>query len=168
MTAALERAARKLAAYAAYHRDPRNRATHWIGVPMIAFAVFLFLAETLTWLAPALVVLALVLYYAGLDPRLAAAVAPVLSLMVVASIAIVRAEPAWPVTALASGLFVVGWVAQFIGHVFEGRRPALFDDLALAFVAPLFLAAEAAFACGRRQALARDVETRVRALLHRD
>ena len=27
------------------------------------------------------------------------------------------------------GLFLVGWVIQFIGHAFEGRKPAFVDDL---------------------------------------
>jgi uncharacterized membrane protein YGL010W len=35
----------------------------------------------------------------------------------------------WPVA-----LFVVGWVFQFIGHVFEGKSPEFFKDWRFLFV----------------------------------
>ena len=40
-----------LAQYAAYHRDPRNIHTHFVGVPMIMFAVVVmgFIAFGLLW-----------------------------------------------------------------------------------------------------------------------
>jgi uncharacterized membrane protein YGL010W len=31
--------------------------------------------------------------------------------------------------ASALGLFVVGWVFQFVGHAYEGKRPEFFKDL---------------------------------------
>lgn len=31
--------------------------------------------------------------------------------------------------ASAAGLFVVGWIFQFIGHAAEGKRPEFFKDL---------------------------------------
>merc|ERR1712088_408440 len=35
---------------------------------------------------------------------------------------------------------ILGWIAQFIGHgVFEGRKPALMDNLLQVFSAPLFV-----------------------------
>ena len=36
--------ARQLAIYASYHRDERNRATHFIGIPAIVFAILVPLA----------------------------------------------------------------------------------------------------------------------------
>jgi uncharacterized membrane protein YGL010W len=35
-------------------------------------------------------------------------------------------------------LFVGGWILQLVGHVFEGRKPALVDNLFQIFVAPIF------------------------------
>ncbi len=29
---------------------------------------------------------------------------------------------------LALGLFIVGWILQFVGHAFEGKPPELFKD----------------------------------------
>ena len=43
-------------------------------------------------------------------------------------------------------LFVGGWILQLVGHVFEGRKPALADNLFQIFVAPIFLCAELFFA----------------------
>jgi uncharacterized membrane protein YGL010W len=35
---------------------------------------------------------------------------------------------------VAGGLFVVGWVLQFIGHAFEGKPPEFFRDWRFLFV----------------------------------
>ena len=35
---------------------------------------------------------------------------------------------------LAAGLFVVGWIFQFIGHAFEGKPPEFFQDWRFLFV----------------------------------
>ena len=43
------------------------------------------------------------------------------------------------------GLFVLGWAIQFLGHYYEGKKPAFVDDLMGLLVGPLFLVAEAAF-----------------------
>jgi len=32
------------------------------------------------------------------------------------------------------GLFIVGWVLQFIGHIFEGKKPEFFKDWRFLFV----------------------------------
>ena len=55
----------------------------------------------------------------------------------------------------ALGLFVTSWIAQFIGHgVFEGRAPALFDNLVQAFfLAPFFVWMEILFYFGYRPEL---------------
>jgi uncharacterized membrane protein YGL010W len=48
------------------------------------------------------------------------------------------------------GLFVVGWVIQFIGHYYEGKKPAFMDDLRGLLVGPMFVTAEIGFALGLR------------------
>ena len=55
----------------------------------------------------------------------------------------------------ATGLHVASWVAQFVGHgKFEGRAPALLDNLFQAFfLAPLFVWLETLFALGYRPEL---------------
>ena len=55
------------------------------------------------------------------------------------------------------GMFGVGWVIQFIGHYYEGKKPAFFDDIMGLLIGPLFVAAELGFAMGLRK----EVEARV-------
>jgi uncharacterized membrane protein YGL010W len=52
-----------------------------------------------------------------------------------------------------------GWVIQLVGHVYEGRKPALTDNLFQIFVAPIFLAAEILFALGMRRTLHGRIES---------
>ncbi|KAL8746571.1 MAG: hypothetical protein Q9190_001415 [Brigantiaea leucoxantha] len=55
----------------------------------------------------------------------------------------------------ALGFNITSWIAQFIGHgVFEGRAPALLDNLAQAFfLAPFFVWMEILFYFGYRPGL---------------
>jgi uncharacterized membrane protein YGL010W len=59
--------------------------------------------------------------------------------------------------------FVASWIAQFLGHgVFEGRAPALLDNLFQAlFLAPLFVWLEFLFALGYRPELKNRIEEMV-------
>ncbi|KAI7113048.1 hypothetical protein KC352_g35148, partial [Hortaea werneckii] len=56
---------------------------------------------------------------------------------------------------IALGIHVFSWIAQFIGHgIFEGRAPALLDNLVQAlFLAPFFVWLEILFAFGYRPEL---------------
>jgi uncharacterized membrane protein YGL010W len=55
--------------------------------------------------------------------------------MVVLSIVCAIGAPFMPgLWAAALGLFVVGWIFQFIGHAYEGKRPEFFNDLRFLFV----------------------------------
>jgi uncharacterized membrane protein YGL010W len=151
--------------YAAYHQDARNKATHFVGVPLIAFSLMI----PLGWLradiggfalSAALVVTAvLLLYYLVLDIALGLAMVAVFGLMLWA------AEPlSQAALAVSLGWFVVlfvgGWALQLWGHVFEGRKPALADNLFQIFVAPIFLAAEVFFALGYKPRLHEAVQRR--------
>lgn len=60
----------------------------------------------------------------------------------------------------AGYVFVLAWIAQFVGHgVYEKRAPALFDNLVqAAFLAPFFVWFEVLFWCGYRPELQARVE----------
>src|SRR5262249_60874618 len=60
------------------------------------------------------------------------------------------ATTAWVVFAIC---FVGGWIFQIVGHVWEGRRPALVDNLFQAFIGPMFIMAEVLIALGLKQEL---------------
>jgi len=164
----------QLANYAAYHRDPRNIATHFIGIPMIVVAVAMLLSRPALGhvggvaLSPALAVTLLTaLYYLRLDLRLGLLMAALLALALAAGQwAAAQSTGLW--LTLGIGLFVVGWVFQFIGHYWEGRKPAFVDDLMGLVIGPLFVAAEAVFALGLRTELRTAVEARVGPVRRRD
>ena len=151
--------------YAAYHQDARNKATHFIGVPMIAFSLMI----PMGWLradiggitiSAALVVTSiLLLYYLILDVPLGLASCVVFALMLWGADTLSQLPL---VTSLAwfVALFVVGWALQLWGHVYEGRKPALVDNLFQVFVAPIFLAAEVFFALGYKPGLHEAVQRR--------
>lgn len=154
-----------LAQYADYHRDRRNIATHFIGIPMIVVAVVMLLSRpafSLYGLAltPALlVVVAAGIFYLALDLRFGIAMAVLNALFVwIGSVVAQQSTGAWLATGI--GLFVVGWIIQFVGHYWEGRKPAFVDDLTGLIIGPLFVVAEAAFMLGLRDDIRREVEKR--------
>lgn len=58
---------------------------------------------------------------------------PMIAVSLLAAIAgLVASAPA--VLWTAAGLFVVGWIFQFIGHAFEGKPPEFFKDWRFLFV----------------------------------
>jgi uncharacterized membrane protein YGL010W len=155
--------------YAAYHQDARNKATHFVGVPLIAFSLMI----PMGWLradlggftvSAALVVTALLmLYYLALDIPLGLASCAVFGLM------LWGADPLAQLPFMASLgwfllLFIGGWALQLWGHVYEGRKPALVDNLFQVFVAPIFLAAEVFFALGYKPRLHEEVQRRALAM----
>lgn len=154
-----------LSQYADYHRDPRNIHTHFVGVPMIMFAVVILLSRP-TWMAgdmplsPALAgALASCVFYFRLDTRFGLAMAAILAAMLTGGQWLAAQGTALWLGA-GVGMFVVGWVIQFVGHYYEGRKPAFVDDLAGLIVGPLFVVAEWAFALGLRKEVQAAVELR--------
>ena len=156
-----------LTQYAAYHRDRRNIATHFAGIPMIVVAGVTALATVTIHVGGMDVTLAAALsiaacaYYLMLDVAFGVTMAVALfGACAAASEAIARlGAPAALAAALA--LFVAGWALQFLGHRYEGLKPAFYDDAKQLLIGPLFLCAEVFFALGAKPALARRIEERV-------
>jgi uncharacterized membrane protein YGL010W len=119
----------QLSNYADYHRSERNIATHLIGIPMIVVALMVMLSRPV-WMindlafSPAVGVVAILLLYylrlhLGMGLIMAALLVPGLFFSAwVASLD----DSMW--LAMGVGGFLLGWVIQFIGHYFEGRKPA--------------------------------------------
>jgi uncharacterized membrane protein YGL010W len=163
-----------LAQYAQYHRDRRNIATHFVGVPMIVFAVGVLLARPSFMLAglaltPAWIVFALVTLWfitrGNLVLGLAVSAATGVLLLAAHRVA-GGSTAAWLVWGV--GCFLVGWVIQFIGHYYEGRKPAFVDDLTGLLVGPMFVTAEAMFAAGWGHDLLKEIERRAGPTMLRD
>jgi uncharacterized membrane protein YGL010W len=163
-----------LTQYAAYHRDRRNIVSHFVGVPMIVFAVGVLLARpsfalgglalTPAWIAFAL---AAAWYLTRgsftLGMATSAAVGALIAIAHGSAGASVGVWLAWGV-----GLFAVGWLIQFIGHWYEGKKPAFVDDLVGLLVGPMFVVAEAMFMLGWNKPLVQAIEQRVGPTVLRD
>ena len=163
MAASLFRPAHDLLVqYASYHRDPRNIASHFIGIPLIVLAIGVLLARaewggiSLAWGAWALSTawylgrgqFALGLATSAVNGALIALAHPLAS----------GSQAAW--LAWGLGLFVLGWVIQFVGHHWEGRKPAFVDDVVGLLVGPMFVVAEWLMAAGWGRDLAAEIERR--------
>jgi len=154
----------QLSQYASYHRDRRNIATHFIGVPMIVASLCVLLSRPVLladapWLTPGSLIGAMAtLYYLRLDMRYAIVLAAYLAACLLGASAL-ASLPAGAWLGVGVGLFLVGWVIQFVGHYYEGRKPAFVDDLIGLMIGPLFVTAEAGFLLGMRK----DVEAAVTA-----
>ena len=151
-----------MAQYAQYHRDKRNIATHFVGIPLIVFAIGILLARvsiggfTLAWLVWAL---ATAWYLTRGNLVLGAATS------IVNAVLIALAHPfagvplvAW--LAWGIGFFALGWIIQFVGHYYEGRKPAFVDDLVGLLVGPMFVVGEWLFALGWGRDMLAEIERR--------
>jgi uncharacterized membrane protein YGL010W len=149
----------QLEAYAAYHRDWRNQLTHYVGVPLVSFALFVFLGwlrfvhdPDLPFTGATLFYLVVFLYYLTLDWQVALVQAPITLVLLWLADQVSQ----WPFgssLAVFAAAFVGGWVVQLLGHAIEGRRPALTDNLLQIFNAPLFLTVEVLWSLGLRRDL---------------
>jgi len=153
--------ARQLATYASYHRDARNRATHFIGIPAIVFAILLLLALVRVGGMSAAILAALLalIGWIALDRVIGLAMAAMLLPMLLVAEWIARSFGSTTVWIIFAVFFVGGWAFQLVGHAWEGRRPALVDNLFQAFIGPMFLMAEVLMALGLKRDLKAALES---------
>ena len=122
-----------LAHYEESHRDPRNERIHFVAIPLIMLSLLGLLSAIHPWVAYAFV-LASMVYYARLSAVFLLAMA-VLSLI---GLALVHAMGERVLT-LSALIFVGAWIAQFVGHKLEGKKPSFFEDLQYLWVGPIFV-----------------------------
>ena len=160
--------------YAEYHRDRRNIATHLLGVPMIVFGVGVLLARPAIELSgfgltPAWVVFALAaLWYVTrgefmLGLAVSAGTAALMALAHQVNGGSVGQWLTWGI-----GFFVIGWVIQFAGHYYEGRKPAFADDVTGLLVGPMFVVLEMLASLGLFKSLIAQIEAHAGPTLIRD
>ncbi|PCK31330.1 DUF962 domain-containing protein [Pseudoalteromonas piscicida] len=145
-----------LSQYAKYHRSKKNILTHFFGIPLIVLAVVgmtfipLFEVSGMTVTLALVLGVALCIYYAFLSLVLALLMGAILGgfywLVYIVNPLLIEAGV---MTILFwAGVFFVGWVLQFIGHYFEGKKPAFVDDLIGLAIGPLFVLVELLFLFG--------------------
>lgn len=122
-----------LAHYEESHRNPVNERIHFVAIPLIMLSLVGLLFAAHPWVAY-LFVAASMAYYARL------------SLVFLLSMALVSGTILLLVHAMGSlvlpisiAIFVGAWVAQFVGHRIEGRKPSFFEDLQYLWVGPIFV-----------------------------
>jgi len=150
-------ASQLLAEYSADHQHPFNRLMHSICVPLIFVSLVALLwaipiatvATGAGWLNLGTLALAgITIYYLRLAPRLG--VGMLLAAFVIVPLVALAAGLPWPLWLTAVGVFVVGWIGQFVGHYVEGRRPSFFRDLRFLLIGPLWVLAKLYAAIGIR------------------
>ncbi len=150
----------QMACYASYHTDRRNELTHHVGVPMIVFALLFGLAYAtlpggLT--AGGLLFAAGAVIYVLSAPVVGSATAVVYGLVCWAAHAAAALVAGWMAAAVFVVLFVGGWAIQFWGHAYEGRKPALIENLVQGLMAPPFLVSGVLFRLGIAAPLQREI-----------
>jgi uncharacterized membrane protein YGL010W len=150
----------QMQSYGAYHQDPRNKLTHFFGVPLVTFSLFLALSwfrfyhvpTDVPLTAASIFYLSVCVYYLKLDWSIALIQLPftLLLLWLADRTAVLPFRISFMVF-LAT--FVAGWAIQLLGHAIEGKRPALADNLLQVFNATLFLTVEVLAVLGFRKDL---------------
>jgi uncharacterized membrane protein YGL010W len=153
--------------YAAYHRDRRNIATHFVGIPLIVFGLGVLLARPsfpvgswvltpawIAWTAGTLWYLTRGIFTLGAATSLIAFVLFAMAQQVAGG-----SVASWLTWAIAAT--ILGWIVQFVGHYYEGRKPAFVDDLVGLMVGPMFVTAELLFALGWGRGLLEEIERQV-------
>jgi uncharacterized membrane protein YGL010W len=155
--------------YAEYHRDRRNIVTHFFGIPLILLSLGVLLArpqlslggQEFTLALPAFLVSTLWYVTRGhLTLGIAVSALNALLLVLGHQLAVAAGGTiAW--LSWGVGLFAAGWVLQFIGHYYEGRKPAFVDDVVGLLVGPMFVVGEWLFLLGLCQPMLAEIERRV-------
>ena len=157
--------ARQMATYHRYHKKAISKITYLIGVPLIVFALMIpfgwiqigisnTFMTNLTWVG----IVLLFLYYLFLDIPLAIGMGIIFFLLALLASVFSKYTPNWDGFWVFVGCFVVGWILQFIGQLFKGKKISLTESPQQVFIAPIVLLAEVMFWSGRCQKLKAEVE----------
>jgi uncharacterized membrane protein YGL010W len=122
-----------LAHYAQSHRNPRNELIHDVAIPLIMLSLVGLLYALHPWVAYAFLAASMV-YYA----RLSLVFLLVMAALSGLALLLVHAMGS-QVLPISAAIFVAAWIAQFVGHRIEGKKPSFFEDLQYLWVGPLFV-----------------------------
>lgn len=123
-----------LAHYGESHRNPTNELIHYVAIPLIILSLLGLLYAIHPWVAYGFIGLSMVYYVHLASPVFMAAMAA----MSAVAMALVFAMGS-QVLPVSVAIFVAAWIAQFVGHKIEGKKPSFFEDLQYLLVGPLFV-----------------------------
>lgn len=164
MGSMMKSVAEQLSTYKSVHLNKKNVNTHFIGVPAIiwSLAVFLNLIELPLALGDSgysltlgmIFFTAVIVYYFMLDISLAIGqVVFIVPTFYTAHLVAQMTSAIW----IATIVFVVAWIIQFIGHHYEKAKPAFVDDFNQLLIGPFFLTAELYFMLGGLKKLEQEI-----------
>ena len=140
---------RWLGNYSEDHRNPINILIHWICVPLILWTVI-----ALLWVVPvpamlgraglwaAVAMFAALSFYLRLSRPLGLGMFVAFVVLGLITEALYRWLGPAALMWLAIGVFVVAWIAQFVGHKVEGKKPSFLTDLAYLLIGPAWIVAK--------------------------
>ena len=136
--------------YGESHKNPINKAIHWVCIPMIAFSLigliwsiphdnfFQFYSgnysEYLNW--STILVIIIFIYYMILSYKIAFGMLLFSLILLYGNNYIDRSMELWKVSL---GIFIFAWIGQFIGHKIEGKKPSFFQDVQFLLIGPAWL-----------------------------
>ena len=129
----MSRAADLFERYGRHHRNPLNKALHWVCVPLIVWSV-MGLLWSATPLAAYAATAAALAFYLWLSVPVALGMAVVLGVMLYSL--------SWlgeRTLIVSAAVFVAAWIGQFIGHAIERSRPSFLEDVRSFLVGPAWL-----------------------------
>lgn len=153
--------------YSEYHQNALTRYTHSVGIPLIILSLMILLGFVHIVIPGVLDInvadvatLGLLVFFFLLEWHLALALTPLLIILLwIAQFFSYGGPTSFSLWAFII-IFVIGCTLQITGHILEGKRPALIDNVWLALVAPMFMIAEVFFMAGRMQALKEEMYPR--------
>jgi uncharacterized membrane protein YGL010W len=122
-----------IAHYGQSHQNMTNEVIHFVAIPLIMLSLCGLMFALHPWVAYAFIAASMV-YYARLSWVFFGLMCAWSALI----IAILHAMGA-QVMVLSIAIFVGAWIAQFIGHKIEGKKPSFFEDIQYLWVGPLFV-----------------------------
>jgi uncharacterized membrane protein YGL010W len=121
--------------YSEFHRNATNKAIHWVCVPLIVWSV-LGLLWVVSPIVTAVAIAASMAFYLWLSLPLALGMAAVIAFMIYAA-SLLDSR----LLVVSAAVFVASWIGQFVGHRFEGRKPAFLDDVRSLLIGPAWVLA---------------------------
>jgi len=130
--------------YSADHRNATNQWIHLLCVPAIVWSVtaFFWTIPVPSFLQPgavaALAMFAALAWYLRMSRKLFVGILVAFVLFGALDWWIAETYGMRSLLYSAIAVFVVAWIGQFIGHIYEGHRPSFFTDLVFLLVGPMW------------------------------
>ena len=134
--------------YGLYHKNKINKIIHWVCIPLIIFSLFGLLSLMNYDFITAkghykinilgIFIILVLGYYLRLSKTLALGML-IISLLFAGIIDFISLNSSSTLLYLYLGIFILAWIGQFIGHKFEGKKPAFLKDLQFLLIGPAWL-----------------------------